>query len=71
MNSATGAGLRSDERFAIIISRVDLAHESLFVHLTSWPAWADTAINAELKGIRNCGHGHVYVSDLRTCPCGS
>jgi hypothetical protein len=31
----------------------------------------DTGDNAELKEIRNCGHGHVYVYGVRTHPCGS
>ena len=31
----------------------------------------DTAFNAELKGMRNCGHGHVHVYAVGTCPYGS
>ena len=31
--------------------------------------WADTDFHAELDASRMWGHGHVYVSAVRTCPC--
>jgi hypothetical protein len=40
-------------------------------NLTSPATSVDTASNAKLKGIRNCGHGHVYVHGVRTRPFGS
>jgi len=67
------AGLWIGSRIQPSTFQADRVHRLWASHsmldLTRIPGCADTALNAELNEARNCGHGHVYLYGLRTCPC--
>ena len=50
---------------------IDVEGLALQMDLTDEPESIDTAFNADLKGMRNCGHGHVHVYAVGNRPCGS
>jgi hypothetical protein len=65
-----GGRVASQHRSSSLL-REHISKDGSDFDLTFPPFSLDTANNVELKGIRNCGHGHVHVYVLRTCPCGS